>query len=243
MFTISSNVVDIAALVVLEAVLFICCLVVYVMLVSQILPRIFLKPKYDLPVISDRGIKKYVFKEGRAIVYEPSILTGRYIQQYILSSHKGEKFLKCKIDPRVYSIKFDVVAMDADDKVIDIIRVAEPIRQLGVTTGAAMPRNTSYVSVIVKEVNNTKAEPRTTLKISKRSALLYMLWTVICSVLIGALIMLMMTLWTDMAFYKGYEYPGIGAYLSVLPACAVLGLIISGITILLNCSKEIKIKK
>ena len=68
---------------------------VYVFLVSRVLPDLLLKPLYDDSKDGDRGLRRYTFEGGRAILYEPSALYRKYLNQYILSANGNEKYIKC----------------------------------------------------------------------------------------------------------------------------------------------------
>ncbi|MBQ7380317.1 MAG: hypothetical protein IJW70_11650 [Clostridia bacterium] len=234
--------VDTVVEIVAHACILLCSAVLYVFLVARIFPHLLLKPKYRLSVLQDRGSRKYVFKNGRAIVYEPSIQAARYIKQYILSCNGGEKYIKCKIDERIRTIKYDVIAMDADDKEIATVRIAEPIYNTGVTKGALLPPDTSYVCVIVKEVNDHIVEPVTKLQLPMWRAGLYGLLTVVCSVIEGALWNASILKWFDMALYD-FVSTGIEEFVKMLLIYACIGLVVSAVTVLFHCSKDVQIKK
>ena len=234
--------IDTVVQIVAHACILLCSAILYVFLITRILPHLMLRPQYDLSVLHERGIRKYVFRKGRAIVYEPSVQASRFINQYILSCNDGEKYIKCKLDPRVEAIKLDVVAMDANDKVISVVQIAEPILDQGYTRGAILPHNTSYVSVIVKEVNGRLAEPVYKLRLPMRNAVLYVLLTVLCSVIEGALWNASILKWFDMALR---EFVGAqpSDFLRMLLVYAVVGLAVSVATVLFHCSKDVKLGK
>ena len=236
------NIVNIVMKVVAQAGILISFTALYVFLIACLFPRVFLKPEYNMSVIHDRGLKKFVFRNGRAIVYEPSRLSARYIKQYILSSNHKEKYIKCKLDERINSIKYDVVAMNSDDRVIDIVQVSDPVLSNGMTQGALMPPQTSYVSVIVKEVNARKVETEYKLRIPFRRVINYVLLSVLCSVVIGVLGNFLIDKWFDMALYD-YVSAGLMGYLRQVLICGVSGLALSGFITLFHISKEVKIRK
>ena len=64
---------------------------VYIFLVSRVLPDLLLKPLYDDSKEGDRGLRRYAFEGGRAILYEPSAPYRKYLKQYILSANGNEK--------------------------------------------------------------------------------------------------------------------------------------------------------
>ena len=78
------------------AIIFFMSFGIYFTVAVRIMPALLLKPM-NLGVKHDRGIKKYVFPEGRSIAYEPSLYFRKYVSQYVLYSQNGNKFIKCKI--------------------------------------------------------------------------------------------------------------------------------------------------
>ena len=69
-------------------------LYMYVYWMAYILPHALLRQERKLP--TDRGLKKYSYTDGRAIVYQPTSAVQPYISQYILSSNQGEKYIHLK---------------------------------------------------------------------------------------------------------------------------------------------------
>ena len=121
--------------------------VAYVFVLASVLPRIFLRVRLGNGSTRDRGVKKYKFEDGRAVVYEPESKIRRYVNQYVLVDKSGDKYLKCKIDKRVSTIKYDVVVFDGHNNAIDVIQISEAISSKGYTVTAELPRKTSYVSL------------------------------------------------------------------------------------------------
>ncbi len=233
---------NIITLVTSLVIIMLCSAVLYVFLVAYVLPRFCMKPSYDLPVICERGIKKYLFGNGRAIVFEPSTLSKRYIKQYILSRNDEEKYIKCKIDERVYSIKYDVIAYNSADKVIAIVQQSELIVDPGVTKSALLPPDTSYVSVIVKEVNGKKVTSETALQLPMSHVIKYAALAVVCSLAQGSLFYVLINKCVDLVLphFRGMELLG---YLGALPIFAILGVIISVVCVLCYRSREVRIRK
>lgn len=219
-----------------------CSAVLYVFLVAYVLPRCCIKPSYDLPEVRERGIKKYLFKNGRAIVYEPSVYNAKYIKQYILSRNDDEKYIKCKMDERIYSIAYDVIAYDASDKVIGIVEIAELIRNPGYTNGTLLPPKTSYVSVIVKQVNGTKIKSEAELQVPLMHVIRYAVCTVVCSVIEGSVFYLLVHKCFDMA-WPAFRGMVIMDYWAAIPIFAILGVLVAAVAVVGYRSKELRIKK
>ena len=162
----------------------ICISFIYVFFISVILPAVFLKPRYNESAEGDRGLKKYVFEGGRAIVYEPSVDVKRYIKQYILTAIGQEKYIQCKFDTHVFSSRYDVFAFDCDDRMIDAIHVEEPDldEKRGVSHPALLPMETAYVKVSVASVNEVKIEREPLMSISSLGSAQFTVFTVLATI-------------------------------------------------------------
>lgn len=128
---------------------------VYVFLVSRVLPDLLLKPLYDDASEGDRGLRRYTFEGGRAILYEPSAPYRKYLNQYILSANGNEKYIKCKFADRVNAVRYEVIAFDSNDRLIDTVCIEEHIlkEKENISSAAMLPRQTAYVKVLLRSVN------------------------------------------------------------------------------------------
>ncbi len=159
-----------------------------VFLASCVLPRILLRPGKTNAEQRSRGIKKIAYENGRAIVYEPSLKVKKYFKQYILSENSGDKFIKCKLDDRVTSTRYTVVAIDSRDKLIDIVDVEEKIADTGYTKAVILPRNTSYVNLIVREVNGIVVPDRDKIILSGLGRTIYIACVSVMTAMLSILV-------------------------------------------------------
>ena len=127
----------------------------YVFLVSGVLPDLLLKQRYDDSKDGDRGLRRYTFEGGRAIVYEPSAPFRKYLKQYILSANGNEKYIKCKFAERVSAVRYEVIAFDSADRLLDTVRIEEHIFEdkENISQAAMLPMQTAYVKVLIRSVN------------------------------------------------------------------------------------------
>jgi len=163
----------------------ICVSCIYVFFVSTVFPSVFLKPRYRDTLEGDRGLKKYSFEGGRAIVYEPSLEAKRYLKQYILSAVGNEKYVQCKFDAHIFSAKYEIAAFDCDDRMIDAVQVEEPDldEKRGIASPVLLPTDTAYVRASVKTVNDLKLDREPMLEISHASTAVFTFFTVLWTVL------------------------------------------------------------
>ncbi len=172
----------------------------YLFLISRILPDIFLRPSKENSRRTGRGIKKYKYKDGRAIVYEPSLKAGRYIRQYIISKNSSDKFLKCMVDERIEKISYTVIAMDAGDRVVGMIDVDDKVNNNEYTKAVVLPTETSYVDIIVNEVNGCIVADRDKILFSGRSMLIYIGCSALMTSILSAVIYSIASEVIDMIF-------------------------------------------
>ena len=133
-------------------------IVLYVYLFSVIIPKGIMRIKLKYQGTCDRGLKKFIYPNGRCVLYEPELLIRKYIPLYALYTEDGYKYLKCKATERVSYLRYDVYAFDNRNKLIDIIGVAEAIGADRYTDNVSLPPATSYVRLVVRGVQHIKKQ-------------------------------------------------------------------------------------
>lgn len=127
--------------------------IVYIFLISSFLPYFTFKIKRVGKSSGDKGVKKNVFGEGRAITYFTSLNMQNIISQYTLIQKNEIKYIKCKINESVFQLHYDVITYDSYGKISDLISVCEKISERGYTHAVKLPDDTVYVELILKRVN------------------------------------------------------------------------------------------
>jgi len=140
-------------------VMFVVSIFVYILLASRILPGLLLSPKLG-GTLCERGIKKSVFAGGRSVTYEPKLSLRKYISQYVLFSHNGGKYIKCKINDKVKSLKYVLVVYDRKNKAVSKIEISETVEEEGYTSEVMLPPETSYVHLQLCSVNGISLKDR-----------------------------------------------------------------------------------
>lgn len=125
----------------------------YIFLVGTLFPEMFLKLQYGDGAPTDRGLKKYKYPDGRAVLYEPHPIVRAYISRYILYVKDGAKYLRCSVRDGVGRIVYEAAVFNNRHKLIDVITVRESAPERGYTHSVMLPADASYVSLRVKEVN------------------------------------------------------------------------------------------
>lgn len=217
-------------------------LFLYVFLIACVFPKLFLCPSYKTVRVRDRGLKKYVFDQGRAIAYEPAPSMRKYISQYILSENCGEKFIKCKVDDRIDSLRYDVVVFGADDKVLDTVEVYEAINGKGITRAAALPLSTAYVSVCVREVNGVHVTEDATASFSAIKVALFFILTACCTVAMALMLNSLILYFADLLLRYTARYGAVGNTFTLLSSL-VLSVLYCSVVWICHRTKDTKIVK
>ena len=209
----------------------------YVFLTGRLYPTLFLKPRYDVSALTDRGIARYQFDGGRAITYAPSIRIRKYIKSYVLSSIDGEKYMQCELDDRIDFIHYDVVIYDSNDRAVRVVSVKDPIATHGKTRMTLLPSETAYVNVILRSVNGEEISNEAVALIPKRKIMLYVLLTALTS---AAEALLLQKKVLDLAD-EMFSYAPLTMDDVLLPtaiSAAVIGAVCAAITALVRAVKN-----
>ena len=158
---------------ILEILILIASFILFFSIVSNILPKLFLKITYSLDDCLGRGIKKFTFPEGRAVLYEPHPRYRKFINKYSLFTNEGYKYLKCLVDKKVKHVKLNVVMFDNRGNVLDFIKISDYPNGNSETESILLHHNTSYVSLQVDQVNDTNVYNTSFQKCSLKNIITY----------------------------------------------------------------------
>lgn len=126
---------------------------VSVAVASLLLPKMFLQTRYTIKSSVDRGLKKIIEKNGQSMVFQPALKWRKYINQYVLAERSGVKQLMCKLNTDITYISYDIVLFNSEDKVFDVLTVKDLVEKNGFSKVVELPEDTSYVSLVVNEVD------------------------------------------------------------------------------------------
>ena len=226
---------------VLLGVLVFASLLLYVFSISCLLPHFLLKLQGQAKDIRDRGVRKYLFEQGRAIVYEPAFAIRKYISQYILSTQNGERFLTCKINRRVTSLQYSVSVFDADDRLLTVLDVSDPVDIPEMGRAVPLPYNTAYVSVSVKEVNGMAVASHAPLSLSWIRIGIFALCTVVLTVIEALVVKSVLRFFADLLFSYS-DKATVGNGYTVFTAI-LIGIFYAALVLLIHHSRDIKYVK
>ncbi len=138
-------------------------IMLYFILVATAAPKI-LKNYCAIRTTSDRGLKKYVYPNGRGIAYEPHPSVRKYVPHYLLFTEDGYKYVRCQLDNGVESIYYSVVMFDRHNRVIDVIDVAETKISDRESRPVMLHADTSYIALILDTVNDVPLKHETVIR-------------------------------------------------------------------------------
>ena len=226
---------------VLSSILFVLSMILYVFATACLLPKIFIRPHYKSDNVCDRGVKKYLFEGGRAIVYEPSQSIRHYVNQYILSDCNGKRYLQCKFDESIKKITYRVLTFNADDKSLGAFEVSESGVKDRTTPNVSLPYDTAYVSIEVKSVNGKNVPGESDIKYSILKIGAFVLLTTIITLIETWIAKNFLSLIFRLFF--NYTTNASSGAINSMFIPTVIGLVLSALVFLMHYSKEYKIKK
>ena len=224
----------------LQAVFFLISLVLYVLLTACILPHWLLGFHFSAADIKDRGVKKYLFADGRAIVYLPDPAIRTYIPQYILSDHQGERFLECMLNPTICSLRYRVLPFDAQDRPLPVLEVEDPVSTRGISKILPLPLNTAYVTIFLLDVNG-KEFKNSLLNYSLIKLAAYGISTIVLTILEALMIKQCLLYFADLMF--AYSDMVASGYFFTVFTAAIVGALYALIVLITHFIKGSRIRK
>lgn len=216
----------------------------YVFLLTKTIPQFTLKHRSVGDNTKDRGIKKYTFEGGRAVVYEPEVECRPYVSQYMLIAQNGHKFIKCLVNTRVRHIKYDVVAYDYQNKLIDIVSVEEHMRNQEHTTSVLLPPETSYVSFVLRRVDKMFVSTDVRVVYQRRSLILCAALIVAATILQGLIIdHCLQDVWKLIYYFipKLETYASRRNAFKTIIASGIVGAAVSALIVRVYMKKNVKV--
>ena len=134
-------------------VLYLAGLAIYAFLIAVIIPKYLLQVSGDPSHTLGRGLKKFVYPDGRAVVYEPHPSIRKYVKKYALFTLDGYKYVQLCIDSGVKDYVARVTMFDNRNKIIDSCEIYENVAMSRTPSPVKLHENTSYIAFSLLEVN------------------------------------------------------------------------------------------
>lgn len=153
--------------------------ILFVSLMTLVLPKYMLKVSFKIGEACDRGVKKCIYRGKHCMVYDSAKENKPMIKQYLLLQEDGYKTLTCRVTPHVEYLDYDVVLYNRYNKVFKVINVKEDIVGVETTRATRLPNETAYVRIVVRRVNRTPMRKKPIVKIKRKSIFLFSLVAII----------------------------------------------------------------
>lgn len=142
-------------------------LIIYIFLSFFVLPRFFLKERYNTLKPLDNGKKKIYDNKEYSVVYKPNEELGKYINQYALSITENGKHIMCQLKKEYDLIAYDVVCYTKKGKVKKVLNIEENVKGKKYTQKLQLADSTAYVNVIVNRINDEKIKSKYSKEINR----------------------------------------------------------------------------
>ncbi len=159
--------------------LLVASVLLFVILMTVVLPRMVLKASCKIKDPQGRGTRRVIYKGQRCVVYEASNKIHKYIKQYLLLKEPEGKILKCKTSGEYSYLDYDVVVFNRYNEVIKVINVKENIPEGDFTRKTPLPDDTSYVNIVVRRADNKVVSTEPIMSVSGKRVLLYSLFALL----------------------------------------------------------------
>ena len=193
-------------------------LAVYAVVMSSLFPKYLLKISYDVTPIMGRGLKKFVYPEGRAVLYEAQPSIRKYVDRYALFTLEGYKYLQLSIGAGVRSYSASIVMLNNKHKVIDVLLLTESTGGAKKSRPVRLHGDTSYVAVTLTSVNGIE-EPSPVFAMTKLGE---MIKYFLASAALSLLVMLQISFTVNECFDEfGVEAASVSSAILILPALLI----------------------
>ena len=230
---------EIVASYVAKALMLFTSMFLYVYLFSSIIPRFIMKLGCKKENTNDRGIKKFIYPDGRCILYEPELKVRDYVSSYAIYTENGYKWLKAKAAQGVRRIRFDVYTFNNKNELIDIIEGNALIGSDGYSGEMMLPPETSYARFVLRKADSRYA--------SNEVIAVYAIWRyIVCAAVVAMATacesMLIYVLAKDLMINALRIRIELSGLLLMMVFTVGISLLVAGLTILAyrrNCKKVI----
>lgn len=128
-------------------------IIAYLLVLSRVIGRYAMPVRYRTDAHLGRGLHRFTYPEGRAVLYEPHPSIRKYIRRYLLFTLNGYKYLRLRLDGGVNDFAITVVMHDNKNRVVDVIEVNGRSGGSKYSKPIQLNEKTSYVALMLTSVN------------------------------------------------------------------------------------------
>ena len=206
-------------------------------LMIDIIPRYLLKVNYSVSGRMGRGLKKMVYPNGRAVVYEPHPSVRKYVNKYLLFTLDGYKYIQSKIGAGVNRYTASVVCFDSRNAVIDVLDITESVAS-ALSIPVRLHHKTSHVAYVLTSVNGKTLSDSNFMTVKLTDAPRYIIAA--SATIFLHFMHALATVKRIVILIDGYIVPSVGNAFFIIPSI-IVAAICFGVTIAKRAKKGIKV--
>lgn len=145
----------------------------FLLMMTVVLPKLFLKVRYSITEPEDIGIKRCFYNGKRCVIYEGGKGISKYIEKYLLVEGKKCKVLRCKLARKISYMDYDIVVFDRYNNVKEVVNVKENLVKGGYTRRVELPEETAYVRMVIRAADDTVIKTKPVAYIPKGKVTFY----------------------------------------------------------------------
>lgn len=139
------------------AIIAVASVILYIIAISEWLPSLLIAKRHGKAEVSDRGLARYSYPEGRSVVYEPTPAYSAIVEKYMLYTVGERKYFKCRFASKVRSAYCELLIYDRHNKLIQTSNVFFNNGDERFCEAFVLPDETSYIGLSVLKVNGKNA--------------------------------------------------------------------------------------
>lgn len=199
-------------------------IIVFVVLYSWVLPKVLIKAEPKFEEAPARGLKKFVEKNGKTVLYLQNSKYRRYIKEYIISKRRGKVYFVARLAQDITQISFDIAVYNSDGVISKIVSVNDKIKKVGMTRIIVLPKWTTYAYVMVKGVNGDIDKQNTQTKVSFANYIIFVVASTILQILLIVVLQFGVMNLTAGIYYEEYLSSPQLIWTTVAASCLVLSI-------------------
>ena len=213
-------------------------IIMYMILLSRVLARHALPISYQTSGILGRGLHRFKYPEGRAVLYEPHPSLRKYIRRYLLFTVEGYKNLRLRLDGAVSTLDLTIIMYDNRDNVIGVSDTRVASYGAKYSLPIALDASTAYIALVLNAVNGTKKKQKPYMEMKAKSLIVYF---VLASILTFATFSLFLTSLVIMLEGLGNYNPFSISYPFFILPSMLIGAACLGIILAVRVGKGVKV--
>lgn len=114
---------------------------------ALVVPKIMTKTYAAMLTVRAKAVERTKGEYGDTVVYIPSASCRQYIRRYSIGHDKEGLFFVGDLAASAAFCEFELTVFNADNEIVQILRVKEKFNATGKTSLVRLPQNTDYVSL------------------------------------------------------------------------------------------------